>query len=75
MKPYPKPRNKIGQVIWGRTDNIGKNLPNEVVMIEVESARYESKYGHWVYCGIVEHVGEFGTKVEIYDHDIMGTLK
>lgn len=67
----PKPKYAIGQAIVGRTDHTGNNLPNQIVMIEVESARYDSIYGHWIYCGAVEHVGEFGTNVEMYEWDVI----
>lgn len=70
MKNHPKPKYKIGQTIVGRIHHLADNLPNEIVMIEIESARYETKYSHWIYCGTVEHTGDFGTKVEIYEWDI-----
>lgn len=75
MKHPPKPKYKVTQVIVGRTNHLGDNFPNETVMIEIESARYESTYGHWVYCGTVEHIGEFGTKVEIYEWDVIYRVK
>lgn len=70
-----KPKYNIGQTIWGRTNHLGDNLPNEIVMIEVESARYDSLNGHWIYCGTAEHTGDFGTKVEIYEWDVVGKKK
>lgn len=70
-----KPKYKIGDIIVGRVDHLGDNLPNETVMIEIESARFEPLNGHWIYCGAVEHTGEYGTKVEIYEWDIARRLK
>lgn len=74
-KEPPKPKYHIGHTIVGRTNHLGDNLPNEVVMIEVESARRDSHYGHWIYCGTVEHTGDFGTKVEIYEWDVIYRFK
>lgn len=65
-----KPKYKIGQCIVGRTNHMGDNYPNKIVMIEVESARYDSLYGHWIYCGSVEHLHPNETLVEIYEHDV-----
>ena len=65
-----KPRYRVGQSIVGRTNHLGENLPNTIVMIEVESARWESQYGHWVYQGSVTMPEEGYTDVEIYDHDV-----
>ncbi len=70
MKQPPKPRHKIGDTIIGRTDHLGDNMPNELVMVEIESARYDSRYAHWIYCGTVWHKELEGVNVEIYDYDV-----
>lgn len=70
MKKHPKPKYKVGDCVVGRTDHLGDNFPNEIVMIEVESARYEWRNGHWIYCGYVQHIGKPDTRVEIYEWDI-----
>jgi hypothetical protein len=75
MSKRHKPKYKIGDCIIGRTSHIGDNFPNETVMIEVESARYDSQNGHWIFCGTLEHIGEYGTIVEIYEWDVIRRLK
>ena len=70
MNKHKKPKYTIGDTIVGRVHHLGENMPGAVVMVEVESARYDSTYGHWIYCGSVEHVGDFGKYVEIYEWDV-----
>lgn len=65
-----KPKYKIGQTIIGRTHHLGDVLPNTIVMVAIVSARYESKYGHWIYCGYLEHLHLERTEVEIYEFDV-----
>lgn len=73
MKSYPKPLYKLEDKIVGRTHHLGENLPNIIVMVEIDSARYDSIYGHWIYCGTVWHIDN-GVAVEIYEHDVIKKL-
>ena len=70
-----KPQYKVGTSIYGRTDHIGDNMPNQMVLIQIESARYDSHYGHWIYAGFVENTDGDSTTVEIYDHDVINKVK
>lgn len=65
-----KPKYKVNDIIVGRTDHLGKNLPNTIVMIEIESARHDGIYGHWIYQGSVTMPESGYTDVEIYEHDV-----
>lgn len=66
---HPKPKYRVGQKIVGRTSN-NSAFPNENVFIEIDSARYETKYGHWIYCGSVWHLDNESTQVEIYEYEV-----
>lgn len=74
-----KPKYKVDDCIYGRTDHIGQNLPGEIVMINVDGARYESQYGHWVYVGTVYTIDKNGFEiekiVEMREYDIIGRKK
>lgn len=65
-----KPKYKVKDTIVGRTDHLGKNYPNVIVMIEIESARYDCLYGHWIYQGSVTDPKNGYTDVEIYEYDV-----
>lgn len=70
----PKPKYKVKDIIVGRTDHLGDNLPNTTVMIEIESARHDSIYGHWIYQGSVTTPKNGYVDVEIYEHDVVRSL-
>lgn len=65
-----KPRYHVGQVIVGRVHHLGDVMKGETVMVEIDSARYDSLYGHWIYCGSVWHIDNDSQQVEIYESDI-----
>ena len=75
-----KPKYKIGDCIYGRIDHIGYNLRGETWLIEVDGARWDSHYSHWIYIGFAQTIdkdsGENNVKVvEMYDHDVIGRVK
>jgi hypothetical protein len=69
------PKYKITDTIIGRIDHMAANMPNVTVMIEIESARYDSLYGHWIYQGCVPTSKDGYVNVEIYEHDIVRKLR
>lgn len=69
---HPKPKYRIEQQIVGRTSTNSK-LSNQIFLVEINSARYDTHYGHWIYCGTVWHAedsGDNGIEVEIYEYDV-----
>lgn len=75
MKRYPKPRYRLGQKIVGTVYHLAEKLPSVVVMVEIESARYDTQYGHWIYSGCVYHTEPGGVFVDIYEWDVERKVK
>lgn len=72
-----KPKYRVDQQIVGRTSN-DSNLSNQIFLVTIDSARYDTHYGHWIYCGTVWHEDDsenHGITVEIYEYEVIYKLK
>lgn len=72
-----KPLYRVDQQIVGRTSNTS-NLPNQIFLVNIDSARYDTQYGHWIYCGTAWHKEDsenHGITVEMYEYEVIYKLK